>query len=424
VKSVEAAVDERGAVRLLEPITLTEARRAIVIVLDEPPRHECSMRAVGSEARSSPDTSEPSSDESLFPVSTKSLESGTSDSDRSVPSMPPDHSYPDTRSLGQPGEAGGWESRYDRVRELGRGGMGIAFQARNKVTNHDVCIKELLGSLDKKTLLQEFRALARLHHPNIVRLIDFEAGGGRPYLVMEYLEGETLKDLMLSRHQFNESETVDFGVQLFDALAHAHHGGVIHCDLKPGNIMVVQEGGRQVLKVLDFGIAVVDLRDQSDNLTAEGRFVGTPEYMAPEQLEGAQLTGACDVYAAGQTLWEMLMGWRAFSRATIWEKTRGPLIADGAIGVSRKLGDLIEQCTQPDTDRRPTADEALGRLKALSGRRQWSEERRDILLITFLLLNFIILILFIHFLIYIEGRKATRSQGGDTKPAAVRSTKR
>jgi hypothetical protein len=148
----------------------------------------------------------------------------------------------------------------------------------------------------------------------------------------------------------------------------------MHCDLKPGNILLECRGAALTPKVVDFGLAVVDRRDDRDALTAEGRFAGTPAYMAPEQVRGAKLSGACDVHAMAQIMWELLMGRPAFrtgSRnvaALAYEKisqTHGLRLHDAPLGVSAPLGDLIERCTHPDPDRRPSAREAWESLQSV-----------------------------------------------------------
>jgi serine/threonine protein kinase len=333
LRSVEAIVDEEGNVRLMEPVTLRGPRRAIVTILDEPPA-----------TVTIPPTLEPGA---AGPVAVD-------------------------ETIG----AGAWRAHYEPVRVLGRGGMGETYQARERLTGKVVCVKQLLPEIDPRSLLQECRALARLDHPGIVRLRDFDTAAVPPYLVMDYVDGPTLADYLRHHRVVPEPVASGLGLGIFDALAFAHEREVLHCDLKPGNILLELRGTSVAPKVLDFGLAVVDRRDDHDCPTAEGRFAGTPSYMAPEQVRGELLGGACDVYAAGQVLWEMVMGRPAFPvaggnvMATAYEKVEraGGLAVHGPpLGVSDALADLIGRCTHPRPDRRPGASEAREALRALAG---------------------------------------------------------
>ena len=145
----------------------------------------------------------------------------------------------------------------------------------------------------------------------------------------------------------------------------AHDREVLHCDLKPSNILLDQMTPKGfVPKIIDFGLAVVDLVDADSNITASGRVAGTVPYMAPEQLDGERLTGACDVYAAGLVLWELLMGTPAFegklsSIVGAKVKTNELTLQDCPLTVPDQFADLIRRCTLREVGERPTAGEAL-----------------------------------------------------------------
>jgi serine/threonine protein kinase len=325
LRSVEAIIDEAGNVRLLDDVQLEGPRRAIVTILDEPPITV---------------TIHPSRPEDSFQT------------------------------------VAHWGTSYDSLRLLGRGGMGETFLARDKQSGSLVCVKQLLPEVDPRSLLQECRALARLTHPNIVRLLHFDTLSAFPFLVLEYVEGPTLSTYMRHHRIIAEPVVVRLAIGIFEAIAYAHESEILHCDLKPGNILLSASPGEEPQpKVLDFGLAVVDRRDDRDADTAEGRFAGTPSYMSPEQVRGERLGGSCDVYSAGQILWEMLTGQPAFSAqngrwATImFEKatqSSGLIISEPLLGVSKALSKLIEQCTHPDPERRPTAYQALDALRSIA----------------------------------------------------------
>ena len=209
------------------------------------------------------------------------------------------------------------DARYELRRDLGRGAAGLIFEARHLFTNRSVALKMIapdvprgqLGQL-RARLVREARALAALRHPGIVEVLD---GGvladGTPYVVMDKLEGRTLEGLFTTRGKFSREDTIAIGVQLCDALDAAHKAGVVHRDLKPGNIFIVRDrGGEERTKLVDFGIAQVD-GSQEEKLTGVGALIGTPSYMAPEQLLALDgVDGRADLYALGITLFECLAG--------------------------------------------------------------------------------------------------------------------
>ncbi len=260
-----------------------------------------------------------------------------------------------------------WQTLYAPLRLLGRGGMGETHVARDRATGRVVCVKQLLPTVNTRALLQECRALARLEHPFIVRLLNLDTSAREPYMVTEYMDGPTL-GAYLATHLPADGVVHRLARRLFEALAFAHGRDVLHCDLKPGNVLLQFDGSELVPRIIDFGLAVVDLRDDRDAITAVGRFAGTASYMPPEQFAGRRLTGAADVYAVGQMLWEMLMDRQAFC---------GPLYGIAADKLHRRLGSelpdapwpiddavatLVSSCTEAEPAGRPTAREALDRL--------------------------------------------------------------
>jgi serine/threonine protein kinase/Tfp pilus assembly protein PilF len=201
--------------------------------------------------------------------------------------------------------------------QIGAGGMGVVYRARDQRLNRDVALKVLppanVGDeAPRKLFRKEALALAKLNHPNIGTVYDFDTQNDIDFLVMEYIPGETLGQ-RLSRGPLSEKEWVAISLQIAAALEEAHEHGIVHQDLKPGNIMVTPKGQA---KVLDFGLARLLEGDASAELTATSSShtdgAGTLPYMAPEQLCGGPIDPRTDIYAAGAVLYEMSTGQRPF----------------------------------------------------------------------------------------------------------------
>ncbi|MCR6652402.1 MAG: serine/threonine protein kinase [Cellvibrionaceae bacterium] len=193
---------------------------------------------------------------------------------------------------------------------LGSGAMGVVYKAHDEQIDRQVAIKVLhehlrLGA-DGETLaarfLQEARAAARCLHPNIVTVFDF-GNEDVPYIVMEYVEGVELRSILKSHTHLSLSEAVNIIVQVLEALAFAHARGVVHRDIKPDNIILLQDGA---VKVSDFGVARLDTSD----LTGTGFMIGTPSYMSPEGLKGKHVDARSDLFSVGVVLFELLCGQR------------------------------------------------------------------------------------------------------------------
>jgi serine/threonine protein kinase len=206
------------------------------------------------------------------------------------------------------------DRRYRLKREIARGGAGAVFEAEHLYTSRPVAIKLLIAEQadateSRQRLLLEARALSVARHPGIVLALDAgETEEGTPYLVMELLEGRTLEGILAVRRRIGVADAVYIGMQLCDALGAAHERGILHRDIKPSNLFISRsESGREVTKIFDFGIARV--AQQNQKLTQQGSVLGTPEYMAPEQLLAQENVDArCDIYALGVSLYEALAG--------------------------------------------------------------------------------------------------------------------
>ena len=205
--------------------------------------------------------------------------------------------------------------RYEIVRTLGKGAMGIVYEGRDPNINRRVAIKTARldvmaasGMADEMMtrFLREAQAAGALNHPNIITIYDAGEEDGVAYIAMEFLEGGDLREFLDSRKRLGISEVVEIGATLCEALAAAHEQGIIHRDMKPANIMMPRTGP---IKIADFGIAHVS----DSNLTQEGALIGTPHYMSPEQFMGQKLDGRSDLFSVGVILYEMLTGEKPFT---------------------------------------------------------------------------------------------------------------
>ncbi|HUE96779.1 MAG TPA: protein kinase [Longimicrobiaceae bacterium] len=216
--------------------------------------------------------------------------------------------------------------KYRIVDRLGRGGMGTVYKAVDETLDRDVAIKVLNPDLGDVEVLKRFRAeavaLARLNHPGIATIYELYRQDDDLLMVMEFVRGETLQALSERLGMLAPPQAVHICLQILDALGHAHRAGVVHRDLKPANVMVTEAG---VAKVMDFGIARVL---GTEHFTHGSYMMGTPAYMAPEQVLGAEVDGRADIYSAGVVLYRLL------SREL-------PFKADTAIAmVQKQVGDL------------------------------------------------------------------------------------
>ena len=220
------------------------------------------------------------------------------------------------------------DEKYCVEERLGAGGMGAVYRARHLLMDRPVAIKVLHQRLveDEAARVRfhmEARAAVLLQHSNAVSVTDFgQTSEGCVYIVMELLEGRTLREILSREAPLETARAVSIMLQVSDAVAAAHEAGIIHRDLKPANILVTQSADQPaVVKVLDFGIAKLaadKLDDDEDAATLAQRssIIGTPRYMAPEQSNGFELTPAADVYSLGVILYEMLTGMAPFTGST------------------------------------------------------------------------------------------------------------
>jgi serine/threonine protein kinase len=217
---------------------------------------------------------------------------------------------------------------YEILSAIGAGGMGEVYRARDIRLDRTVALKvlpqHLSGNAERRQRFErEARIISKLNHPYICVLHDIGHEGGTDFLVMEYLEGESLAE-RLRRGALPLAEVLRYAIQIVDGLAKAHQHGVVHRDLKPGNIIITGDG---LVKVLDFGLATVRETPAYDEFSAtesiapalrteEGRIVGTVAYMSPEQAEGTRVDARSDIFSFGSLLYELVTGQRPFQGET------------------------------------------------------------------------------------------------------------
>nr|WP_225954673.1 serine/threonine-protein kinase [Kibdelosporangium phytohabitans] len=255
------------------------------------------------------------------------------------------------------------------VAAIGRGGMGVVWRAHDEYLHRDVAIKEL--RLDEsadpsesepavRRVLREARAAAQLRHPGIVTVHDVVTDDGLPWIVMELIEGRSLADILDHDGPLPVEEVAQVGLQVLRALDAAHQRGILHRDVKPGNIML--DGDRVVLT--DFGIAVID---GASALTGTGQLPGSPEYIAPERIDGHEATTAADMWSVGVTLYGAAVGRSPFKRKDIQSTlaaaaSRDP-DPDQRIG---RLWPVIQGLLRKQPAERMTAVAAIDRLSTIA----------------------------------------------------------
>jgi eukaryotic-like serine/threonine-protein kinase len=248
---------------------------------------------------------------------------------------------------------------YDLLAKVGEGSMGTVYRGRHRDTGAIVAVKVMNASLPSNPVLlkrfeQEFRAASRLDHPNIVRALDYGDSGTSPYLVMEFVEGESLGQKLERDGPMAEADAVRLIAQVARGLRRAHKEGLIHRDVKPDNILITPDG---TAKLADLGLAREIGTDL--NLTKMGRGLGTPHYMAPEQFRDAKNADArCDLYSLAATLYVVLTGQLPFPGKSLqaWlNKVKNQFTPPRALvpGLSRHTDRAIRRALNADPRLRP-----------------------------------------------------------------------
>jgi serine/threonine-protein kinase len=276
------------------------------------------------------------------------------------------------------------DTRYGLRRLIARGGMGLVFEAQHRFTRRAVALKLLPDDLRAKKvargrLLREAHALTTVRHPGFVEVLD--AGVCRdygPYVVLEMLDGRTLDGILAARRRLTIEDAVQVGRQVCDAISHANARGVVHRDLKPSNVFLARnEVGTEMVKLIDLGVASIvesELVETDGKLTNAREVLGTPEYMAPEQLWGQEVDARTDVYAIGMTLFECLTGDVPYAGSypdvlvQVSNADAPPRVRDTRPDVPPALAIVIETALEKDAGARFQNAAELGRaLVAASG---------------------------------------------------------
>lgn len=250
------------------------------------------------------------------------------------------------------------DGRYRLERPLGEGGMGTVWVGHQIALRRDVAIKSLrfVGDTHRERLRQEALALAAIRHPSVVQVFDLgEMPGGTPYIVMELVDAESLATRLERTGPLDAIEAVSLMIPLLEGLAVAHAAGVIHRDLKPENVLLTTTANRPRAKLVDFGIARVDR--MSPRLTMEGGFVGTPAFMAPEQIRGVGVDERVDVWGAAALLYSLLTSAPPFTAPDILGLLRQvmeepPSYPRGARNLDGKLWSILMNAMRKDPNER------------------------------------------------------------------------
>jgi serine/threonine protein kinase len=250
--------------------------------------------------------------------------------------------------------------RYEIVGTLGRGAMGLVHLARDPIIDRELALKTLRLDIDedvaqefRERFMREARAAGRLSHPGIVTIHDVgeDTASGIVFIAMEYVRGYDLKRILATGHRFSQAEIARIVAEVASALDYAHAEGVVHRDIKPANIILTRDG---TAKIMDFGVA----RLESSNLTVEGQFIGTPNFMSPEQITGQQVDGRSDIFSLGVVLYLMLTGQRPFASETLHGVTMKivqescPIPSTMARGLLPAFNPVVMKCLEKNPDNR------------------------------------------------------------------------
>ena len=255
---------------------------------------------------------------------------------------------------------------YHILEELGRGGMGEVYKAKDTKLDRFVALKFLPSHLtaseeDKNRFIQEAKAASALNHPNVCTIFDIQENEGQLFIVMEFIDGKTLKE---KKDQLSEKQILEICIQTAEGLAAAHEKGIVHRDIKPENIMIRKDG---IVQIMDFGLAKLRSVTGASRLTKMGTTVGTMGYMSPEQVQGLDVDHRTDIFSLGVVLYELLSGESPFKgmheTAIMYEivNVDPPLIATIKDGIDPQLDEIIRECLEKDKDERCQSAKELAR---------------------------------------------------------------
>ncbi len=276
--------------------------------------------------------------------------------------------------------------RYEILETLGRGAMGVVYLARDPIIDRRVALKTLRVDLDvnfadefRERFIREARAAGRLNHPGIVTIHDVgeDPESGLVYIAMEYIEGRDLKQVAASGQRFRPSEAARIAADVALALDYAHSMGVIHRDIKPANIILTRDG---TAKITDFGVA----RLETSNLTVDGQFIGTPNFMSPEQITGKTVDRRSDLFSLGVVFFTLLTGQRPFNGETMHEVTlrivQAPCPIPSTLGedIPAALNPIVLKCLEKNPERRFQTGGELAQVLAALARSLVQREPGDV----------------------------------------------
>jgi serine/threonine protein kinase len=256
---------------------------------------------------------------------------------------------------------------YIYVSVIGAGGMGIIYKARHAILDRVVAVKMLrpsrLTSEEIQRFQKEGKAISRLNHSGIIEVHDLGiTAEGLPFMVMDFVDGISLKELIEERGALSLTESVEIGLQICGAMEHAHANGIVHRDLKPSNIMLKRRENNYEVKIVDFGIAKINQSEPSteSTLTKTGAVFGSPAYMSPEQARGLKVEGTSDIYSVGCILFECLTGAAPYQGETVFDvlvqHIHGslPTLTEASLGTNFPAGfaDMIAKALEKDPSQR------------------------------------------------------------------------
>ena len=246
--------------------------------------------------------------------------------------------------------------KYDVEERVGEGAMGVVYRAVDPVLKRRVAIKVMSDAFAqnddlRERFLREAQAAGSLQHPNVITIYDFGDVDGHPYIAMEFVEGQDLAELIAHQVPLSVVDKLDLAIGVLQGLAYAHKRGIVHRDIKPANIRVDDEGKA---RIMDFGVAHL----ASSNMTKSGVMLGTPSYMAPEQIVGGKVGPQTDVFSVGAVLYELLTGARPFDGGTLQAVmyrvlSENPASLSSVVpGLPARLNDVVMRALAKDAENR------------------------------------------------------------------------
>jgi eukaryotic-like serine/threonine-protein kinase len=273
--------------------------------------------------------------------------------------------------------------RYEILNPLGSGAMGFVYQAYDRRLNRTVAVKALSADLEldeesRKRFEAEAKVASTFNHPHVAAIYDYGVDKGNiPYIVMEFVDGESLDNILKNGNKMRVADAVLVFKQVAEGLHHAHKKGVVHRDLKPGNVIITKdEFGQETAKLVDFGLAKVVFADKSARLTKTGDVLGTPLYMSPEQITGQELDARSDIYSLGCVMFQALAGSVPFrgkdamATAHLHVTAAMPEIGLESNPLNQRLTAIVRRCLEKKkAERFGTALDIADALNALSNDR-------------------------------------------------------